>query len=140
MARILVVEDNPDLGDVLSTFIRSVGHTVTLCNDGHTALDTINEEHFDLVITDMFMPDLDGLDILRETRRVAPDTPVMAMSGGSRLLPRFDPLNYARKLGAVAILHKPFRRADLLSRVGVALDNKPSRHAARPASTWRATR
>lgn len=123
MARILVVEDNPDLGDVLSTFMTSVGHAVTLCGDSHAALDTINQERFDLVITDMFMPDRDGLDILRETRRVAPDTPVLAMSGGSRLFPGFDPLNCARQLGAVAILHKPFRRSDLLATISDVLSD-----------------
>lgn len=121
MAKILVVEDNPDLGDLLLTFIAAAGHRVTLRESSLAALETLQEQGFDLVITDMFMPDRDGLEILREAKRLYPDTPVLAMSGGSRLFPTFDPLACARQLGAFAILPKPFRRSELLSTVEAAL-------------------
>jgi len=121
MARVLVVEDNPDLGDLLLTFITAAGHQVTLRGSSLDALDTLHEQSFDLVITDMFMPDRDGLEILRAAKRLSPDTPVLAMSGGSRLFPTFDPLSCARQLGAFAILPKPFRRSELLAAVEAAL-------------------
>ncbi|MDO8288304.1 MAG: response regulator [Parvibaculum sp.] len=121
MAKILVVEDNPDLGDLLLTFIAAAGHQVTLRASSLAALDTLQEQSFDLVITDMFMPDRDGLEILREAKRLYPDTPVLAMSGGSRLFPTFDPLACARQFGAFAILPKPFRRSELISMVEAAL-------------------
>lgn len=130
MAKILVVDDNADLGYLLQTFISAVGHDVTLCGDSRTALDTLHDTAFDLVITDMFMPDRDGLEILRESKRVSPSTPVLAMSGGSTLFPSFDPLRCAHQLGAVAILPKPFRRSDLISSIEAALNTAPN-----PAST-----
>ncbi|MES1991449.1 MAG: response regulator [Pseudomonadota bacterium] len=121
MARVLVVEDNPDLGDLLFTFITAAGHQVTLRGSSLDALDTLNEQSFDLIITDMFMPDRDGLEILRAAKHLSPDTPVLAMSGGSRLLPTFDPLSCARQLGAFATLPKPFRRSELLAAIEAAL-------------------
>lgn len=121
MANVLVVEDNPDLGDLLLTFLSAAGHRVTLRGSSLAALDTLQEQSFDLVITDMFMPDRDGLEILREAKRLYPDIPVLAMSGGSRLFPTFDPLACARQLGAFAILPKPFRRSELIAAVEAAL-------------------
>tara|TARA_R110000868_G_scaffold383804_1_gene651106 strand:- start:1984 stop:2433 length:450 start_codon:yes stop_codon:yes gene_type:complete len=121
MANILIVEDTVDLGDLLYVFITGAGHRVTLCREAFMALDKLQEENFDLIITDMFMPGRDGLDVLREARRVSPDTPVLVMSGGSRLFPSFDPLSCARQLGAVGVLAKPFRRSDLLSSISAAL-------------------
>tara|TARA_R110000824_G_scaffold118960_9_gene271733 strand:+ start:37765 stop:38214 length:450 start_codon:yes stop_codon:yes gene_type:complete len=117
MADILVVDDNPDLGDLLKTFISAIGHNVTLCGSSLSALETLAHHSFDLVITDMMMPDRDGLEILRETKRLSPDTPVLAMSGGSRLFPTFDPLSCARQLGANEVLPKPFRRSQLLAAI-----------------------
>lgn len=121
MAQVLVIEDNAELGNLLNSFISSAGHQVTLCARSIQALEVIQHENWDLIVTDMFMPDRDGLDILRETRRSSPATPVIAMSGGSRLFPKFDPLMCASELGATAILKKPFRRADLLKQVDLAL-------------------
>jgi DNA-binding response OmpR family regulator len=134
MAKILIVEDNADLGDLLVHFISAVGHDVTLRGDSRAALDTLNETAFDLVITDMFMPDRDGLEILRESKRVSPTTPVLAMSGGSTLFPTFDPLRCARQLGAVAILPKPFRRSDLIAAIDAALKSRPAANNARKAA------
>tara|TARA_R110002110_G_scaffold34896_4_gene118321 strand:+ start:2583 stop:3032 length:450 start_codon:yes stop_codon:yes gene_type:complete len=121
MANILIVEDTVDLGDLLYVFITGAGHRVTLCREALLALDKLHDENFDLIITDMFMPGRDGLDVLREARRASPDTPVLVMSGGSRLFPSFDPLSCARRLGAVGVLAKPFRRSDLLSSINAAL-------------------
>jgi DNA-binding response OmpR family regulator len=130
MANVLVVEDNGALGELLNAFICAAGHRVTLCAQSIRALDSIRDRTWDLIVTDMFMPDRDGLDILREARRLSPDTPVIAMSGGSTLLPSFDPLMCARELGATAVLKKPFGRAELLREVNFALS--ASRRAPEP--------
>lgn len=134
MANILIVEDTKELGTLLYVFVTGAGHRVTLCHEAFVAFDTLQHENFDLVITDMFMPGLDGLDVLRETRRVAPNTPVLVMSGGSCLFPAFDPLNCAHNLGAAGVLGKPFRRSDLLSSIDAALATS------RPAVTMPPTR
>lgn len=134
MANILVVDDNPDLGDLLKTFISAIGHNVTLCGSSLSALDTLAHHTFDLVITDMMMPDRDGLEILRETKRLSPDTPVLAMSGGSRLFPTFDPLNCASQLGANEILPKPFRRSQLLSAIERLLKQSREETRLKPGS------
>ncbi len=131
MANILIVEDTVDLADLLYVFITGAGHRVTLCCEALAALDKLQDENFDLIITDMFMPGRDGLDVLRETRRVSPDTPVLVMSGGSRLFPSFDPLSCARHLGAIDVLAKPFRRSDLLASINAALATMPSLSTAR---------
>ena len=131
MANILIVEDTVDLGDLLYIFITGAGHRVTLSREPLLALDKLQNENFDLIITDMFMPGRDGLDVLREARRVTPDTPVLVMSGGSRLFPAFDPLTCARRLGAVGVLAKPFRRSDLLASIKAALATVQS-HAPTP--------
>ncbi|MCE9648430.1 MAG: response regulator [Parvibaculum sp.] len=140
MANVLVVEDNSALGDLLNTFISAAGHQVTLCAQSIRALESIRDRTWDLVVTDMFMPDRDGLDILRETRRLSPDTPVIAMSGGSTLLPSFDPLMCARELGAAAVLKKPFTRSELLREVNFALSSRraPERSAGTKTSLLQA--
>ncbi len=76
MIRILIVDDEVKLGKVLGETLTSQGHVVERCALGRAAVERIQQASFDLVITDLRMPDLDGVSVLREVRRLSPNTDV----------------------------------------------------------------
>ena len=117
MARILLVDDNIELLNVMSLVLISAGHQLHAVANGRDAMRSAEKNGFDLVITDIFMPEKDGLEVITALREKFPGIPVLAISGGIRL----DALEYleiARKLGAVQVLSKPFTTAQLLESVG----------------------
>ena len=92
--------------------LEAAGHEVTTFANGAGAIEHTRQEPADLLITDIFMPDVEGLETIREIRRTRPEVPIIAISGID-----FDGGDYlavARKFGAVATLKKPFWPADLL--------------------------
>jgi CheY-like chemotaxis protein len=120
MASILVVDDEPLLRQNLSKFLAVLGHDVLVAGNGREALAVIERSSVDLVITDVNMPDMDGLELLNALRGRMPPLPTVVMSGGGR----FDKdmlLQSAKVLGAVVSLAKPFSLADLKSAVERAL-------------------
>lgn len=117
---ILVVEDQEDLRKILVLKLTAAGYHVTTVADGREAIKTIATEKFDLVLTDMIMPERDGLEVIWEVRKTSPSLPVIAMSGGGRMRPA-EYLMLARKFGAVAILEKPFSDEQLFSSIALAL-------------------
>ena len=89
-------------------------------DSGKDALQVCRTEPPDLVLTDLIMPDTDGMEVIRELRRSAPDVKIIAMSGGGRV----DALDYlwiARRLGAVCTLNKPFQTGELVEAIDRAL-------------------
>lgn len=107
MSRILIVDDDRDVRRVLRRVMEADGHTVVECPDGRDALRAMTEEQPDLVITDVYMPEMDGIEFLTRLREEDPDLPVLAVSGGSLATADFV-LEDASKLGADAVLSKPF--------------------------------
>jgi len=107
--RILVIEDDPALAAMYQTALAFAGFDVTVCGDGLTALEDIDEEHPDLVVLDLRLPQLDGETILREVA-ASPDTrhiPVIVVTGGD-----------AHEVsGASPVLHKPCDPALLVAAV-----------------------
>ena len=118
MSRILVIDDSPSALEAVAMTLAQSGHQVSTCSDGKHARRILGREVFDLVLTDIYMPEEDGLQLIQEVRRRQPKLPVVAMSGGAGLV---DMLPAARLLGACQILRKPFSGADLLAAVEVAL-------------------
>lgn len=108
MARILVVEDEPEFGAMLERMLRRRGHAVRLTQRGRDVTEGAAAAGFDLLLTDIFMPDIEGLELIRWVRRNHPGLKVIAMSGGTVLLPGFDPLHNAQAFGADWALAKPF--------------------------------
>lgn len=105
MARILVIDDNAAVQDVVRDVLRDVGHVVIVASNGREGLDRYRECSPDLVITDIFMPERNGLDVILE---LAPtNANIIAMSGGGEL-DRGDYLNDAVHFGARRTLRKPF--------------------------------
>ena len=116
MSEILVVDDDLAVLDVMSEMLRLEGHEVTVAENGADAVQCVNDAEFDLVITDLIMPEKEGLETIADIRRSKADLPIIAISGGGRLGPT-DYLETARFIGANATLAKPFARQELLSTV-----------------------
>jgi CheY-like chemotaxis protein len=108
MALILVVDDCEPVRNTLRRMLESrLHHQVLLAADGREALEAWRECGADLVMLDVHMPDVDGIELLMQFRALAPALPMIVMSGGDRT-GRHDPLEKALLLGAKGALAKPF--------------------------------
>jgi CheY-like chemotaxis protein len=116
MATILIIDDEPGILGVLRKILEGAGHSVSEASDGEAALKHFEGSPSDLVITDIFMPEMDGIEFLVHLRTTFPDAKVLAMSGGG-LLSRDQALSDASLLGADQVLQKPFSREQLLEAV-----------------------
>lgn len=124
MAQLLIVEDDPVFTRLLVKLLTQAGHHTTAAADGHEALACLARHPYDLVLTDILMPGMDGIDLIGELRRRQPALPILAMSGGRRSLSSQFNLESATLMGAAAILPKPFEQATLLEAVTLALEHK----------------
>lgn len=113
---ILVVDDDAQVRSVVSETLRLEGHAVDVAEDGRHAMEKLGRCRFDLVITDLLMPEKEGLETISEIRRTDTQIPIVAISGGGRLGPRYY-LDTALGMGANATLAKPFGRQELLTTV-----------------------
>ncbi len=116
MSAILVVDDDTSVLDVMSEMLRLEGHDVTIAENGRDAVSHVTAKTFDLVITDLIMPEKEGLETIADIRRASVNMPIIAISGGGRVGPN-DYLETARFIGANATLAKPFARQDLITTV-----------------------
>jgi CheY-like chemotaxis protein len=119
MARILVVDDQLPVRNAIKVALEHEGHTVIVAEGGSAGLNAIEAFAFDLVIVDLIMPGMDGLESIRTFRENAPRVPVIAMSGyafhgGSS---DRDYFRMALELGASRCLQKPIRPRDLVEAV-----------------------
>ena len=114
---ILVVDDHSIMRDVICEILEDAGHNVRFAADGREALRKLSCAHFDLVVTDIVMPEMDGIELIGELRRRYPETRIIAMSGGGERFPTKDGLTIARRLGAGASLNKPFVAEQLIEAV-----------------------
>jgi DNA-binding response OmpR family regulator len=113
MARILVIDDDVMLQVMLKEALTLLGHEVRQAFDGKEGARLCRESPPDLVLTDIMMPEQDGLQTIRELRRSCPEVKIIAMSGGSHVLPELDSLPFASKFGARQVLYKPFAHDEL---------------------------
>ncbi len=120
MAHLLVIDDNPEFREILRRHLETNGHSVTLAVNGEQGLELLGRGHFDIVLTDILMPQRDGVEVLREAKRRWPDLPVIAISGGG-WIGATELLSMAERLGADKVLQKPVRRDDLIKAVDEAL-------------------
>jgi CheY-like chemotaxis protein len=125
MPRILVVDDDPNLRAAIRRMLEPEGFEVEEASDGWDALRAFRARPADLVLCDVFMPEMDGLDVLRELAREFSGARVVAMSGGG-FRGTMNLLPVAQHLGAAAVLYKPFERAELLTVVRQALSLSPA--------------
>jgi two-component system, OmpR family, response regulator MprA len=123
--RILVVEDDQDIAEVLRRTLRQEGHEVRSANDGEEALTAAAEFMPDLVILDLGLPKLDGVEVLRRLR-ADDDVPVLILTARTDLDDRVEGLD----TGADDYLVKPFERQELLARMRALMRRRPPRGAA----------
>ena len=121
VARILVVDDEPQLTRVLRTGLKSRGYDVRTAPDGLTGLETFKEWHPDLVITDLAMPEMDGLELCRRVRAIS-QTPILVLSAKGQEKTKIEALD----LGADDFVTKPFGIDELFARVRAALRRSPN--------------
>jgi DNA-binding response OmpR family regulator len=119
MATILVVDDSASLRALLEQTLADAGHTVFTAADGKRATTLLASQPVDLVVTDIYMPDADGLELLVALRRMKPRPPAIAMSSKTGEL---NMLRSAKILGAQITLQKPFPPAELLRCVTALLN------------------
>jgi CheY-like chemotaxis protein len=108
--RVLVVEDDAELREYLRLALELHEHQVLTAENGRQALAYLNGHAVDAIVTDLFMPEMDGIETLSALRRQFPDMRMIAMSGR----PGFDYLAVARELGVKHTLRKPFEITELL--------------------------
>lgn len=114
--RLLVIDDDEPLAFGLAKLLERQGFNVRVANHGRRGFQILREHPVDLVITDIYMAEMEGLETIMQLRRERPQLPVIAMSGGSRRV-GVDCLTMARGLGAGAVLEKPVAIADLLAAI-----------------------
>jgi CheY-like chemotaxis protein len=132
MALILVIDDDEMVRSTVKAMLESRGHAVAVAVDGEDGLRQLRQRPFDLVLCDIFMPNKDGIGMLREVRCADSALPVIIMTGGSPNAGRIgertdvDYLDMARLLGATRTIGKPFTIKQLIDLVNEALaEGKP---------------
>jgi CheY-like chemotaxis protein len=124
MSRVLVMDDEADTRMLIEEILESAGHEVVLAADGLEGMRQYHAAPFDLALVDLFMPNREGLETIKELKRQSPDFPIIAMSGDALALPL---LSVARRLGATEVLQKPFLPEELLVAIKHALRPKRRR-------------
>lgn len=123
--RVLVVDDDEQIRLVMRRSLERAGYEVFEMSDGSHATAVVRERRPDVVLTDIIMPEKEGLETIRELRREFPELAIVAMSGGGRI-DHHTYLGLARKLGAAATLAKPFMPQDLIATVRRVLGEPPA--------------
>lgn len=116
MSQILVVEDEKSVRAVITEILSLSGHIVIEAAGGREGIKLYHEHPADLVITDLLMPEVDGLDLIMELRQSNPQAKIIAMSGGG-ILDTDSYLEIAEKFGACCGLSKPFTAEELINLV-----------------------
>src|SRR6266540_3478669 len=119
-SRLLVVDDEAGMRKSLAIMLRREGYAVAEAASGKDALDQLGREVFDLVVADLSMDDLSGLDVLRHVKQTSPDVEVILMTGYGTIESAVE----AMKLGAFDFITKPFHSEEILLRVHNALDKR----------------
>ena len=117
MARILLIDDDDGVRASVEATLRHAGHSVVAARNGREALAFFGNNSFDLIVTDIVMPEMEGIETIIEFRKVGRSIPILAMSGGGQRRETAPYLDAAQKLGADAALRKPFSAAQLRATV-----------------------
>ena len=137
MSRILVIDDDPAVRMTIKLVLERDGHAVELATNGLAGMQAIKAGGIDLLIVDIFMPGMDGIETIREVHRHQPDMPAIVISGTSLEGPGLrepglqapDFLAMAVKLGAVRSLQKPFKPRDIIAAVRQCLGEAAAKRA-----------
>ena len=120
------MDDEADTRILIEEILESAGHEVVLAADGLEGMRQYHSTPVDLALIDLFMPNREGLETIKELKQQFPDFPIIAMSGNSLALPL---LSVAQRLGATEVLQKPFLPGELLEAIKRVLQSKRRRTA-----------
>lgn len=120
MACILIIDDEDDLRRIMRNALEKQGHEVIEARNGSDALELFEQHPADLIVTDIMMPESDGIETIIALRRKDPEIRIIAISGGGRVGDT-NYLTMAEKFGATQVLAKPFRREQLVDAVRESL-------------------
>ena len=123
MARILIVDDEAEIRVMLNNIFND-NYEIVEATNGVEAKQICDSTDVDLMITDIVMPEMHGVDLVLEMRRDHPEMPIIAMSGGGGVTGRFDYLKIVSLLGVEEVMQKPFEMTDLRKKVKELLENK----------------
>ncbi len=125
LKNILLVDDEESIRKMVRAVLGEKEYAFTEASNGVEALEIMETQSFDLILTDVIMPDCDGIELVMSVRKKLPDIKVIVMSGGGRV--RADHyLNLAEKLGAARVFEKPFNTAELRETVSELLSETDS--------------
>ncbi len=113
MNKILLIDDEPLIRDGLKQILELKGYTVKTASDGKEAIQYLNNNCPDIVITDIIMPERDGIEVIVSVKKKYPEVRIIAISGGGRINAH-DHLEIAKQLGVDNTLTKPFSSDELL--------------------------
>lgn len=120
MPRILVIDDEELLRATIVTTLTRAGFSVEEASDGQAGIAMFHKSHPDVIVTDIFMPNRDGIEIIMELKHLSPRTKIIVMTGGGCL--RMMEIGFAAKvLGADHVLDKPFESESLLAAINAVL-------------------
>ncbi|CCG42355.1 response regulator [Magnetospirillum molischianum] len=122
MASILLVDDVMVVRMTLRKFLERGGHTVQECDNGLEAIGHLNSGRFDVVLTDIWMPGGNGVDLIRTLKETGIKTRVIAITGGAPRAPQEYSMEEAQKAGADGVLLKPVTKDELLSAVAAVME------------------
>jgi two-component system nitrogen regulation response regulator NtrX len=121
---VLVVDDDAGLRDSIRALLESMGFLVSLAANAREAIYEVGAQRPDCILTDIYMPESDGYELISAMRSFGETIPIVAMSGGALQYGVADHLGMAKRLGAEATLAKPFRAAALVETVDRAIGNR----------------
>lgn len=123
MGRILIIDDDKDVRETLGMIVRSAGHEVSTPTTGPGLRQIVAAGQYDVVVTDVLMPELDGIEVIKLVRAAKPQCPIIAISGGSPRMPASVSLKLTEAFGADVVLYKPFAKGELIE--AIAQVNRP---------------
>lgn len=121
---VVVADDVEEIRNLVRQWLETLGHHVVCVGSGRELAALLETRPFDLVITDIIMPNGDGFEAILALKKHQPGAGVIAMSGGGSYLPADDCLRVAKGLGANQVLFKPFKRQQLLDAVSAAMKKR----------------
>jgi DNA-binding NtrC family response regulator len=119
--RILIIDDDVVTREILNDLLETEGYLLANASNGKIGLNLHKKKPFDLIITDIIMPEMEGLETIKEIRRISPQVKIIAISGGGRIDPN-DYLSMAGKLGANLTFDKPLDPETIVNGVRELLD------------------
>ena len=122
MQRVLVVDDDDVIRDLLTITLQQAGYEVIEASNGRFGLEQINNSQVDLVITDIFMPEMDGIEFIAMLYQRSPHPKVIVMTGGSKLMDSSFSLKVAETFGVDTVLEKPMTPNSIINMVNSVLN------------------